>query len=613
MAYKVDMRDIHFNLFEMLNIDDLSEFEAFKDFSSDDYRMILSEAEKLAVNIIAPTLSVTDKEGARFVDGSVVVPEAVRDALQKFNEGGWGATGASPEFGGQGLPGCVAVSVMDICCAANTGFGLYQGLTSATAHLIEEEGSEELKNTYCEKMYTGKWGGVMVLTEPQAGSAVGDIKTTAKRDGDTYQLTGNKIFISGGDHDMTENIIHVLLARIEGAPPGIKGLSLFVAPKYLVNPDGTLGAFNNIHATGCEEKMGLHASTTCSLSYGDDGPCKAWLIGEENQGIQIMFKLMNHARLGAGLQGVSQASAAYQLALDYARERIQGVRAEDFRNVEAPRVPIVDHPDIRRMLLTQKAIIEATRSLIYTCSNWLDQARHTEDEERRSQLNQLVDLLTPVCKAYSTEKGFESTCLALQVLGGYGYCEEYGVSVLVRDAKIGTIYEGTTGIQAMDLLGRKVAAKSGALFMNFMGILNDFVEAHKDHPELGRHMGLLGDAKDTLAQATMTLGTRGMAGDLNLPLLYATPYSFMFGHVVCSYFILNQALVAHEKLEKLYAEKAAGDDESRKKLVQDHPDARFYFNKIQTAKFFAANILPGVYSVAKAVESEDTSPMEAVF
>ena len=613
MAYKVDMRDIHFNLFEVLGIQTLSEFEAFKDFTEDDYKMILSEAEKLAVNVIAPTLPVTDKDGARFEDGKVVIPEPVREAFAKYNEGGWGAMGASPEFGGQGLPGCVSLAVFDICCAANTGFGLYQGLTSATAHMIEEEGSEYLKKTFCEKMYAGQWGGVMVLTEPQAGSAVGDVKTSARRDDDTYLLTGNKIFISGGDHDMTENIVHVLLARLEGAPPGIKGLSLFAAPKYLVNEDGTPGQFNHILATGAEEKMGLHASVTCALSYGEDGPCRAWIIGEENQGIQIMFKLMNHARLGAGLQGVSQAAAAFHLARDYAHERIQGVRAEDFRDASAPRVPIVEHPDIRRMLLTQKAIVEATRSLIYTCAFWLEQARRTDDDERRSRLNSLVDLLTPVCKAYSTEMGFDATCLALQVHGGYGYCEEYGVSVLVRDAKIGTIYEGTTGIQALDLLGRKVAMKSGALFMSYLGLLNEFVETYSDHPELGKHVALLSEAKDVQAQTTMTLGTKGMSGELHYPLLYATPYIFMFGHVACAYFILNQAILAHDKFQEICKEKGAQDDMARRKLAEEHADARFYFNKIQTAKFFVTNILPGVYGIAKAVESEDVSPLQAVF
>ncbi len=613
MAYRVDMRDIHFNLFEKIGVEDLSQLEAYKDFSVDDYKMILNEAEKFAVNVIAPTLAPTDKDGARFEKGEVVVPEEVRETLRKFNEGGWGAVSASPEFGGQGLPSTVAIGTVEIFVAANTGFSGYQGLTSATANLIGEEGSDFLKETYCEKMLTGVWAGAMVLTEAQAGSAVGEIKTSAKRDGDTYLLTGNKIFISGGDHDMNENMIHVLLARVEGAPPGVKGLSLFVAPKYLVNNDGSVGAFNHLKATGVEEKMGMHASATCSIAYGEDGPCRAWIIGEENQGIQIMFKLMNHARLGVGAQGVSQAAAAYHLALDYAHERVQGTRIEDARNPAAPSVPIVEHPDVRRMLLAQKAIVEATRGLIYSVSYWLDRANHTTDDEERQRYIDLVELLTPICKGYSTEMAFHSICLALQVHGGYGYCEEYGVSVLLRDAKIGTIYEGTTGIQAMDLLGRKVAMRKGGLFQNFVGILGDFVERNSGHPALEKHFKLLGEAKDQLVATTITLGTKGMTGDINYPLQYATPYLFMFGHVACSYFILDQALLAHEKLQTLYADKGVQDDAGKRKLVQEHVDAKFYYNKIETAKFFVANILPEVYGIAKSVESDDKSPMDIVF
>ena len=612
MGYRVDMRDIHFNLFEKLEVGNLSEFEAYKDFSADDYRMILNEAEKFAVNVIAPTLEPTDRNGARFVDGRVVVPEEVRDTLHKFNEAGWGAVSASSEFGGQGLPSTVGVATVDIFVAANTGFSGYQGLTSATANLIAEEGSDYLKKTYCEKMFAGVWAGAMVLTEAQAGSAVGEIKTSAKRDGDTYLLTGNKIFISGGDHDMTENMIHVLLARVEGAPPGVKGLSLFAAPKYLVNDDGSIGEFNHLKGTGVEEKMGMHASATCSIAYGEDGPCRAWIIGEENQGIQMMFKLMNHARLGVGAQGVSQASAAYQLSLDYAHERIQGTRIQDVGNPYAPSVPIVEHPDVRRMLLTQKAVVEATRGLIYSVSYWLDRVNNTTDDEERQRYNDLVELLTPVCKGYSTEMAFHSICLALQVHGGYGYCEEYGVSVLLRDAKIGTIYEGTTGIQAMDLLGRKVAMRKGRLFQNFVGILGDFVEGNSAHPELEKHFKLLGEAKDQLVATTMTLGTKGMTGDLTYPLQYATPYLFMFGHVACSYFILDQALLAYERLQNLYAEKGVQDDTAKQELVEQHGDAKYYYNKIQTAKFFVANILPSVYGIAKSVESNDKSPMDIV-
>ena len=357
----------------------------------------------------------------------------------------------------------------------------------------------------------------------------------------------------------------------------------------------------------------MHASATCSIAYGEDGPCRAWIIGEENQGIQIMFKLMNHARLGVGAQGVSQAAAAYHLALDYAHERVQGTRIEDARNPAAPSVPIVEHPDVRRMLLAQKAIVEATRSLIYSVSYWLDRANHTTDDEERQRYIDLVELLTPICKGYSTEMAFHSICLALQVHGGYGYCEEYGVSVLLRDAKIGTIYEGTTGIQAMDLLGRKVAMRKGGLFQNFVGILGDFVERNSGHPALEKHFKLLGEAKDQLVATTMTLGTKGMSGDINYPLQYATSYLFMFGHVACSYFILDQALLAYDKLEARYSDKGVGDDAGKRKLVEEHGDAKFYYNKIETAKFFVANILPDVYGIAKSVESDDKSPMDIVF
>jgi hypothetical protein len=357
----------------------------------------------------------------------------------------------------------------------------------------------------------------------------------------------------------------------------------------------------------------MHASATCSISYGEDGPCRAWIIGEENQGIQIMFKLMNHARLGVGTQGVSQAAAAYHLALDYARERIQGTRIQDAGNPNAPSVPIVEHPDVRRMLLMQKAVVEATRCMIYSVSYWLDRAKNTTDEEERQRYNDLAELLTPICKGYTTEMAFQSICLALQVHGGYGYCEEYGISVLLRDAKVGTIYEGTTGIQAMDLLGRKVGMRKGRLFQSFVGILSYFVERNRAHPELGKHLKRLEEAKDQLVATTMTLGGKGMSGDVLYPFQYATPYLFMFGHVACSYFILDQALLAYERLQSLCAQKRIQDDAGKRKLVQEHGDARFYYNKIQTAKFFVANILPDVYGIAKSVESDDKSPMDIVF
>jgi len=613
MDYKINLRDIHFNLFEVLHVEALLEFDRFKEFSNDVFKMILAEAEKLAVEVMAPTLPITDKEGARFINGKVCVPDAVREVFRRFNEGGWGAMAGDPRYGGQGLPGTITLAVGEMTGPANTGAASYQGLTSATSKLLEDFGSAYLKNIYCEKMYSGQWTGCMVLTEPQAGSAVGDIMTTARRDGDSYLLTGNKIFISAGDHDMTENIIHVLLARIEGAPKGIKGLSLFVAPKYLVNEDGSIGAFNNLKATGVEEKMGQHAAATCAISYGEDGPCRAWIIGGENEGINIMFHLMDHARIGVGLLGMAHAAAAYELAHAYALERIQGVRIQDMRDPNAPRVPIVEHPDVRRMLMWQKAVIEACRSLLYSCALWLDLSRNLSSKVEAERYDSLVQLLTPVCKAYATEMGYQAMCLAVQVHGGYGYCREYGVETLLREAKVHTIYEGTTGIQALDLLGRKVSMKRGALFMKFMNMLNDFCESNGNHPVLGKYVGRLREGKDVLVQTTMNLGTRGMTGDMIYPVLYATPYCFMFGHVACSYFILNQALVASERLQTMLEKEKVTGDEARRKFIAERPDATFYFNKIETAKFFVSSILPEVYGIARSIDSDDVSPMEALF
>ncbi len=613
MAYKVNMRDIHFNLFEMLNVEQLLEFDCYKEFSDEIFKMVLTEGEKLAVEVIAPTLEITDKDGAKFIDGKVVVPDAIREVFQKYNEGGWGAMSGSPEFGGQGLPALLTMAVGEMTGAANTGATGYQGLTSATANLLQEFGSDYLKNTYCEKMYSGEWCGCMVLTEPQAGSSVGDIATTAKRDGDTYLLTGNKIFITAGDHDMVDNLVHVLLARIEGAPKGIKGLSLFVAPKYLVNEDGSVGEFNNLAATGIEEKMGQHGSATCAIAYGDDGPCRGWIIGEENRGIEIMFTLMDHARIGVGLLGVSHAAAAYELAHAYSLERVQGTRIQDMKDPNAPRVPIVEHPDVRRMLLWQKSLIEACRSMLYSCAHWLDLSHNLPDKEEAQKYDNLVQLLTPVCKAYATEKGYEAICMAMQIHGGYGYCEEYGVSVLMRDAKINSIYEGANGIQALDLLGRKVSMKNGALFMNFMSLITEFCEKNAGHSDLGKYVGMLGEGKDQLAQTTMNLGAKGMAGDMMYPVLYATPYCYMFGHVACAYFIMNQAIVAHEKLQAIFEESGATDDDAKKKLVVDRPEATFYHNKVESAKFFVSSIMPEAYGIAKSIESDDVSPTNAVF
>ncbi len=610
MTYYIDKRDILFNVFEFIDIDKVFALERYKGFTRDDARMLVDASEKLAKEVLDPINASGDKEGCRFENGKVYTPKGYKEAWNRYAEQGWIGAAGSPEYGGQGIPGTVGIACGEIAIGAATAFTMYPGLTGATAHLLEEEASEEVRRLYVEKMYSGQWAGVMVLTEPQAGSAVGDIKTKARKDGNSYLLNGTKIFISGGEQDLTENIIHVLLARTEGAPPGIKGLSLFVAPKYLVNPDGSLGPFNNITCSGIEHKMGIRGSATCTIHYGDDGPCRAHLIGEECQGINIMFKLMNHARIGCGLQGLAQASSAHQHALRYAAERIQGTRLEDFRNPEAPRVPIIEHPDVRRMLMLQKSLVHGIRAILYTAAFLLDISKGLADGEEKERAQDLVELFTPIAKAYSTDFGFECCRLAVQIYGGYGFSEEYPVAQLLRDSKIASIYEGTNGIQALDLLGRKVSYKGGRLFMRFVEDINRFVDAPAHHSWLAERLDRLSAARDILVKTTMHLGQAGIGGDIKYPALYATPYLEMFGHVLAAFLLLQQAEIACNKLEGLYKEHGCNTLEDKHKLDTENYDARFYRSKLYTVDFFLTNILPAITGLQETITSGDRSPLD---
>jgi|YNPNPStandDraft_1061719.scaffolds.fasta_scaffold20482_2 alkylation response protein AidB-like acyl-CoA dehydrogenase len=613
MAYSIDKRDILFTLFEWIDIDRILALDPYRGFTREDARMLIDASEKLAKEVLDPINASGDKEGCRFENGKVYTPKGYKEAWRRYAEQGWIGAAGSPEYGGQGIPGSVGIACGEIAVGACTAFTMYPGLTGATAHLLEEEASEEVRNLYVEKMYSGQWAGVMVLTEPQAGSAVGDIKTRAKKQGDTYLLNGTKIFISGGEQDLTENIVHVLLARTEGAPPGIKGLSLFVAPKYLVNPDGSLGPFNNITCSGIEHKMGIRGSATCTIHYGDEGPCRAHLIGQECQGINIMFKLMNHARIGCGLQGLAQGASAHQYSLKYAAERIQGTRLEDFRDPAAPRVAIIEHPDVRRMLMIQKSLVEGIRAILYTAAYLLDLSRGSAHEEERERAQDLVELFTPIAKAYSTDFGFECCRLAVQIYGGYGFSEEYPVAQLLRDSKIASIYEGTNGIQALDLLGRKVSYKGGRLFMRFIEELNRFVADSKGHPWLESRAGRLEAARDILVKTTMHLGQAGMGGDIKYPALYATPYLEMFGHVLAAFLLLQQARVAHDKLKVLFDENNCNSSESQAKLCQSNYDAKFYKAKLATTDFFLTNILPAIEGLEETILSGDRSALEIGF
>lgn len=583
-TYAVDERDVQFTLFEYLNLGQLTANTAFKEQSEDLYKMIISEALKFAQNEIDPLRANGDKEGCKINNGKVTVPQGYKEAYKAFAQNGFIGMDVSPNYGGQGLPTALFTTVYEFFTGADVPFSMYAGLTRGSAFLIESFGTEELKKLFCEKMYSGEWGGTMCLTEPWAGSAVGDLKSVAKPNGDgTYNIKGSKIFISGGEQDLTDNIIHLLLARVEGDAPGTKGISLFVVPKFWVNPDGSVGEFNDVNCVNIEHKMGIKAQATCSLNFGEAGKCRGFLIGEQSKGMKYMFQMMNEARILCGLQGQAVGAAAYQCAVKYAKDRIQG--GQD---------PIINYPDVRRNLAFGKAWTEGMRALLYKTALYVDLAEKSDDAEQRAKYHDRVELLTPICKAYCSDWGFKVTELAIQVYGGYGYISEYPVEQHMRDVKIASIYEGTNGIQALDLLGRKLPMKGGELFRNFYQEITDICGALESNATLQQDAVTLKKAADSVAQVAMKIMEWGMGGDRTSPMLAATPLLEMVGHVAVAHCLLEQAQIAE------------------KHVSQGSTDA-FYKNKIKTTQFFIAQILPNVQARAKSILSGDKSAMEMEF
>jgi len=615
-TFPINMRDIRFVLYEQLGIDRLCEFDKFKDFSRETFDMVLEEAAKLATEVIAPLNSISDKEGCTFEKGKVKVPAAFHDAFKKYCEGGWIAASVDAEAGGQGLPESVGIAAAEMFVGACCSFTTYPGLTRGAANLIQSFGTPEQKKLFLENMYSGKWTGTMCLTEPQAGSAVGDIKTMAKKDGDHYLIQGTKIFITAGEHDLAENIIHAVLARTENAPPGVKGLSLFIVPKIRVNPDGSLGEPNDVNCGGIEHKMGIKGSATCTLNFGDEGKCHGYLLGQEGQGIQLMFQMMNEARLGVGLQGFALGNLAYLYALKYAKERIQGVEITRMKDPTAPRVPIIKHPDVRRMLMTMKAYTEGLRALIYRAAYYADLAKVATDPQEKEFCENMVDLMIPVVKAYSTDIAFRLTEWAIQIHGGYGYCGEYPVEQLCRDVKITSIYEGTNGIQAMDLVGRKLSLKKGALFLGWMKEINGFIEKYKNHGHLGGAVSQLEQAKNTLVNVARQFGKAAAGGDILFPMLHACPFLEIFGEVELAYLLIQQALIAEDKLQAIFDKYGATTPDAQNKLIEEQTEAAFYKGKVFNAEFFVANILPHGQARATSILSGNRSALsipEAAF
>ena len=572
-----DRRDVDFVLHEQLQVENLSAHEKFAEFNRKTVDLIVKEARNLAIKEILPTREIGDRKGITFDSGNVTVPEEFHRVWDLFKEGEWVAMPEDPDWGGQGMPRTVSMAAADYFNGANYAFMMYSGLTHGAAKLVEAFGTDMQKELFLKKMFTGEWTGTMLLTEPEAGSDVGALTTAAvKNDDGTYSISGNKIFISSGEHDMAENIIHPVLARIEGAPAGTKGISLFLVPKYRVNDDGSLGEFNDVVCTGIEEKMGLHGNATCSLTLGGKGGCVGTLLGEENKGMRAMFLMMNEARLLVGLQAFACASPSYMNAVNYARERVQGKNLASFGDKDAPSVPIIQHPDVRRQLLTMKAYVEGMRSLLYYVANLDDLIDITDDADVKAKYHGMVDVLIPIAKGYVSDRAYDVCNMGMQVYGGYGYIREYPQEQLVRDCRITMIYEGTNGIQAMDLLGRKLGMNEGRPIMDLMGEIQKIIARAKQNPataELGKK---LDEALNKLGEVAMYMGATAMSPKALDAFASAYPFMEVAGDVVLGWMLLWRAVIASEKL--------AGKPKKK--------DVVFYEGQVKTADFFIGTMLP---------------------
>ena len=563
-AYRAPLRDMRFVFDEVLGASTvLQALPEQGEFSADLADAILEEAAKLAENVLAPLNGPGDQQGCQYdpQTKAVTVPKGFKEAYKQFAEGGWTALACSPEFGGQGLPHVLNMLVEEMICSANLSLGMYPGLTHGAINALTEHGSRELQDQYLEKLISGEWTGTMCLTEPQCGTDLGLIRTRAVPQADgSYAVTGTKIWITGGEHDMVDNILHLVLAKLPDAPDSVKGISLFVVPKFLAD-----GARNPAFCGGLEHKMGIKGSATCVMNF--EG-AQGWLVGEANKGLKCMFTMMNSARLMVGMQGLGIAESAYQISLGFAKERLQSRSLLGPKSPEKPADSILVHPDVRRNLLRQKVMIEGCRALAYFTGLHLDVAHSHPDAQVREQADDLVQLLTPVVKSFLTDEGFNCANDGLQVLGGSGYTQDWGIEQLVRDARITRIYEGTNGIQGLDLVGRKLALGGGRAVRSYFALLNGWLQANPQAP----HAAAVGKALKQLQQATMWIATEGMK-DAEQAGAAATPYLRLFALTSLAWFWSRMALVATEQL-------AAGSSETA-----------FYSAKLKSADFYVARVL----------------------
>jgi alkylation response protein AidB-like acyl-CoA dehydrogenase len=585
--YRAPLREMRFVLEELLGAGRLAACAPFAEYSDELGRSVLEEAARFAQDVLDPLNRPGDVEGARWTPNGVIAPPGFRAAYEQFVAGGWPALGSDPAYGGQAVPGVLVSAVGEFWGSANLAFKLGPMLTHGAVHALELTGSAAQKATYLPRMVSGEWSGTMVLTEPQAGSDLGLVRTRAVPEGDRYRLFGQKIFITWGDHDLTANTIHMVLARVEGAPAGVKGISLFIVPKVLVNADGSLGERNDVRCLSIEHKLGIHASPTCVLAFGEKAGAIGYLIGEPGRGLEYMFIMMNSARLSVGSEGYAVGERAFQRAVDWARTRVQGRPPGAERGSAAP---IIKHPDVKRMLLRMKSQTEASRALTLYTAMLFDLAAGSPDAVVRAASQARGELLTPIVKGWCTEIGNEVAGIGVQVHGGMGFIEETGAAQYVRDVRITTIYEGTTGIQSNDLIGRKLARDRGAAMIAFLTEMKSELEGLAAVEELvdGTCRAAL-EAVGQLGRATQALGS-ALAARPELAQAVSVPYLKLCGYVAGGWLLAKSAALAEASM--------------------DGPEREFYTAKIHTAAFYAAQVLPDAFALARVVESGAASVVE---
>ena len=581
--YKAPLRDLHFNLFELFDYEaHYQSLPGYGEVNAELVTTILNEFDKFCSNILSPLNAVGDQEGCTWSDGEVATPSGFKEAYRQYVEAGWPALANEPAYGGQGLPESLSIMLGEMRGTANWSWGMYPGLSHGAVNTIELHGTDSQKQRFLTPLVEGTWTGTMCLTEAHCGTDLGLLRTKAEPTADgSYQITGTKIFISSGEHDLTENIVHIVLARLPDAPMGVKGISLFIIPKFNVNDDGSMGERNTVRCGSIEHKMGIHGNATCVMNF--DG-AKGYLLGEPNQGLQAMITFMNTARIGTALQGIAHMELGYQKSLAYARDRLQMRSVTGPKNPDGPADPIIVHPDVRRMLLTQKALSEGGRMMVAYTGKLVDVIERGADEAERKAAEDMLSFMTPIAKAFLTETGFESANLALQCFGGHGYIKEWGVEQNVRDARIGMLYEGTTGIQALDFIGRKVLGSGGALLQNFTREIHHFCKDNAEVAELKEFVEPLQSLNKKWGELTLHIGTKAME-NADEAGAASVDYLMFSGYACLAYFWAKAAVKAQAA------------------LALETSESEFYQAKLITAQFYYQRILPRTSTCEAAILS----------